>query len=496
VASARPRVADRVCALGAGGVPWVVYLRTVAPTVYGLDSAELTTGSYLLGVTHAPGAPLFLLLGHLFTWLPFGDVGYRLNLLSTCAAAGGLPFIYGVHRRLGAPPSLALATTWLLAFSYYYWIAAVAAELYALQAFVLALLLWLTLRWRERPTLARVCGLALLFGIGLGGHLSLLLCAPGLALLLVSGSAPACRRPSWRLAAWLAAVAALLGASIYLYLPLRSDSPINYGRESGVDLRTWSGFWWMVSGRMFAPRFFGVPPAQWLSEIVLYAHRLWSNFLGLGCVLGAMGLVADFARRRAVHTALLLMFGAHLAFVLTYAVSDKAVMLLPTYVIWDLWVGLGAAALVRFAVEDDRRPLIVPGLVAALAVAALALNYSYADVSEDWSARRKGEAILAQLPRESVFIGTWRDVPMIEYLRLVEGRRPDVETVNLFFVPGSGRVEMVDRYLAGARPLFTSQPGALRYPGLGLRFEPLCDCFEVTGAARRESAGPGRSFAH
>jgi hypothetical protein len=485
------RFVDPVHALLAGAVAWLVYLRTVAPTVYGLDSAELTTGSYLLGVTHAPGAPVFLLLGHVFTWLPFGDVGYRLNLLSACAAAGALPFLYGVHRRLGVQPLLALATTWFLAFTYFYWITAVAAELYALQAFSVAVLLWLVLRWRENPTLLRGAGLAMLFGVGLGVHLSLVLLAPGLALLMVSGSTRSWRRPSW----WLAAGgAALLGASVYLYLPLRSDSPMNYARDFGVDLRTWSGFWWMLSGQMFSSQFFAVAPARWPSELAIHAFRLWSNFLGLGLFLGAAGLVADFRRRPAVHTALLMMFGAHLAFVVTYGASDKAVMLVPTYVIWAVWVGLGAAALGRFVRGGSSLPAFLAGaIVGVLAIAALLLNFSYADLSEDWSARRKGEAILERLPHRSVFIGTWREVPILEYLRLVEGRRADVETVNLFFVPWSRRVDMLDRYIAAGRPIFTSEPGKLRNPKLLLHFDPLCNCFEVAGSAEpdRDPAGRG-----
>ena len=475
------RFADPVHALLAVAVPWLVYLRTVAPTVYALDSAELTTASYLLGVTHAPGAPVFLLLGHIFTWLPFGDVGYRLNILSTCAAAGALPFIYGIHRRLGAHPLLALATTWLLAFSYYYWITAVVAELYALQAFLVAVLLWLALRWRENPTAPRVCSLSLLFGLGLGAHLSLILLAPGLAFLMVSGSPGSWRRPSW----WLmVGSAALLGASVYLYLPLRSDSPMNYARDFGVDLRTWSGFWWMLSGQMFSSRFVAVPVAQWPAAVGLYAFHLWGNFLGVGGVLGAVGLTADFTRRPAVHTGLLLMFGAHLAFVLTYAVSDNKVMLVPTYVIWSLWIGLGAAALARFVLGGNPLRLRADGaIVMALAIAALTLNFSYTDVSDDWSARRKGEAILAQLPRESVFIGTWREVPILEYLRLVEGRRTDVETVNLFFVPESRRPAMLKRYVTAGRPVFTSYPEGLGNPNLLLRFDPSCDCFEIVSSA-------------
>src|SRR5579862_331877 len=152
VGAARSRGA-RLAVVLAAAIPFLVYLRTMAPTVYGLDSAELTTGSYVLGIVHSPGSPTFLLLGHLFSWLPVGDVGYRVNLVSVAGAAAAMAAFCAVLLRLLDDPIAAAAGTWLLAFTYYFWVSAVAAELYSLQAFFLAALIWLSLRWRseQRP---------------------------------------------------------------------------------------------------------------------------------------------------------------------------------------------------------------------------------------------------------------------------------------------------------------------------------------------------------
>src|SRR5205085_4646944 len=60
----------------------LVLLRTMAPTVYELDSAELATGAATLGIVHPPGYPLYTLVAHLFTLLPLRDVAFRVNLLS------------------------------------------------------------------------------------------------------------------------------------------------------------------------------------------------------------------------------------------------------------------------------------------------------------------------------------------------------------------------------------------------------------------------------
>jgi hypothetical protein len=479
------RWADGAVTILAALGPLVVYLRTMAPTVYGLDSAELTAGAYLLGVVHSPGSPLFLLLGHVFTWLPVGDVGYRVNLLSACSAAIAAAFVALAVRQLTGQRLLALGAAWYLAFSYYFWVAAVAAELYALHALVVAGLLWLALRWRDELDLARVSMFAVLFGIGLGNHLSLSVLAPGYAWLLASGRGQAWRHGRW----WLAALAgALAGASIYLYLPLRADSPMNYARDYGIDLRTWGGFWDAVSGRMFAAHYFAVPVAQLPGEILGYAHRLWSNFLGLGCLLGVAGLVADFDRRRAVHLGLLLLFVGHLGFMLTYDVPDREVMLLPTYLIWALWTAIGVRALADVGMPWRATRAVAPATTAAVLMLAmsatnLVVNFADADISDDRSARGQGEAIFAALPPDAVFIGGWYDVPVLEYLRWVEGRRPDVETVNLFFLPRGEEADVARRHLRAGRAVFTSAPSTLLANDLAFEPDAGCGCSRVVPRA-------------
>src|SRR4051794_2808336 len=64
------------------GLPFILYVLTLAPTIFNLDSAELTTAAATGGITRATGYPLYLLLGYLWSQIPIGDVGYRMNLFS------------------------------------------------------------------------------------------------------------------------------------------------------------------------------------------------------------------------------------------------------------------------------------------------------------------------------------------------------------------------------------------------------------------------------
>jgi hypothetical protein len=461
------------------GLPLLLYLRTVAPTVYGLDSAELTAGAYLLGIVHAPGSPTYLLLGHVFTWLPFGDVGYRVNLLSACSAALAAGFVYAILFRLTRAHLQSLAGCLYLATTYYFWVTAVAAELYALHAAFIAALVWLALIWQETRRAVILALLCLLYGLGLGNHLSLSVLAPGFAVMVIAGMPEIWRRPRLLITGALSLIA---GWSVYLYLPIRAAAGVamNYARDFGVDVTTWNGFWWMVTGSMFGGEMLGVSPAALPAELLHYFYRLWSNFLGLGCMLGFVGLAADFGRRRDIHLPLALMFLGHLIFAVTYSVADKEFMLLPTFLVWGIWAVLGTGEAVRYAREHGGEIFSVSAamLLAVMTLSNVMVNFTRVDVSRDWTARNRGEVLLGWLPPQTLYVATWADAALIDYLQFVEAERKDVDMLNVFLVRGTRRRERVEEQLRRGGAVYASAPFSL---GRGFVFEheETCDCYQV-----------------
>ena len=63
-------------------VSFVIYLLTLCPTVYLGDSGELSGAAFSLGVAHPSGYPLYALVGKVFCLIPFGSVGFRMNLMA------------------------------------------------------------------------------------------------------------------------------------------------------------------------------------------------------------------------------------------------------------------------------------------------------------------------------------------------------------------------------------------------------------------------------
>ena len=147
----------------------MVYMMTMAPTLSFWDSGEFIATSYTLGVPHPPGAPLFLLIGRLFSMIPFfEDTGARVNLLSTLSASATVMLTYLITVRLIVMYRKTEPASWdaleklsayggaavgalALAFSDSFWFNAVETEVYAPSLFFTALVVWFVVRWYDEP---------------------------------------------------------------------------------------------------------------------------------------------------------------------------------------------------------------------------------------------------------------------------------------------------------------------------------------------------------
>jgi len=78
-----------------------VYLATVQPTVSFWDCGEFIAASYYLQVPHPPGTPFFLILGNIFSKIPFVEnIGLKVNLISVFSSAFAVLFLYLVAVKL------------------------------------------------------------------------------------------------------------------------------------------------------------------------------------------------------------------------------------------------------------------------------------------------------------------------------------------------------------------------------------------------------------
>ncbi|MCC6220975.1 MAG: DUF2723 domain-containing protein, partial [Deltaproteobacteria bacterium] len=75
------------CSFLVFGLSLALYYFTLAPTATLVDSGELILAAHSLGVAHPPGFPLYVLLAHIATLVPLGNIAERVNFFSALFAA-------------------------------------------------------------------------------------------------------------------------------------------------------------------------------------------------------------------------------------------------------------------------------------------------------------------------------------------------------------------------------------------------------------------------
>jgi len=82
-------------AIGVLLVSFVFYALTVMHSFSFWDCGEFVACAYTLGIPHPPGTPLFVLIGRIFSMIPFvEDISYRINYLSVISSAFTAMFSY------------------------------------------------------------------------------------------------------------------------------------------------------------------------------------------------------------------------------------------------------------------------------------------------------------------------------------------------------------------------------------------------------------------
>jgi hypothetical protein len=409
-----PRIA---CALGVALVACVLYASCLSSTVtYGGDCGELIAASWRLGIAHPTGYALYCLLGRFFaTIFPVGEVAFRYNLLSALCGAASVGFVTAtVHRLTASQINTAQASgsnaagitlkDWpalgaglLLTGFYYFWSQGVLAEVYALNALMLAALLYAAVAWHQEADWRWAYTAAALFGLALTAHLSCIYFAPGLFLFVVVQHRErfGIARGWWKHGTRMLLLA-ITAYGLALYLPIRA----------GLFPTPPPGAWWPldwshpVDAAHFIEHITARQYRKWLvttHEVALLGRILhipvfiqpwaitWaklSYFAGmfglqlLWCApLALVGFFAAWRRSRHDETpttgiwlAVLLLsaFACNIGVQIHYTVGDQTNFFFPAYIVLAIWLGLGIAALLkRF---PRLSPIWICGIVACFTV--------------------------------------------------------------------------------------------------------------------------------
>ncbi len=183
----------------------IVYLLTIEPTTSFWDCGEFITTAYKLEVGHPPGAPLFMLLGRLFSaFVPVEIVPVTINVLSALCSSFTILFLFWTITHFGRKMALkdgaemnqgkliaimASGAVGGLAFTFSdsFWFSAVEGEVYAMSSLFTAAVFWAILRWESlsdgKTEMRWIVLIAYLIGLSIGVHLLNLLAIPAMCFV-------------------------------------------------------------------------------------------------------------------------------------------------------------------------------------------------------------------------------------------------------------------------------------------------------------------------
>lgn len=413
------------------GISFLIYLLTASSEVTFFDSGELITSSFTLGIAHPPGYPVYVMLSHLFNYIPVGSVAFRVSFFSAICGSltSFLTYLIVVEltgKRNTIDAITALLSSLIIGFSYTHWSQSVVAEVYSLSTFLIILCIFLNIKFIKSGDLRFIYTACLFTGIAITAHLTALVLIPVIlfsvlyrdkTLLLDSKNF------------FLGIFFLILGFSAFLYLPMRAwqTNALVWG-----DPKNLSQFLWMLLRKGYEVE----GPERSISLFLqqMASFNLIREFSIVFVFFGILGFLMCFRNYFyfTVITAIVLLV-LNVGVVLYGNPIPENIFLLesfhtPGYVVFSIFASLGVRS-VSNVIGKFVRNVHFFFLMICFFLSFYLLYYNYS--KNDWStyhiARDYGKNVLKSCERKSALF-TWGDSGAFPlwYLQKVEKYRDDV----------------------------------------------------------------------
>lgn len=435
----------------------IIYLSTIAPSVIQIDSGELATVQATLGIAHPTGYPLFTMIGYIFLKLPLPFTKlFQANLLALIWCTLGvwlliksaflilsnfnlkvepqkkknktiskLVFIDPSENNIFLITSSVLAGL-ILAFSKTYWSQSTSVEVYSLQIYLFAFIIYTTLlaHYSEKK-LINWMYVALSLALGFANHMTTLLTLPFVAVLFFQKEK--IKMQSFKKIAIMLVLFIPLLILFYLYLPLRASSnpSINWGNPVNFE-----NFIRHVSGKQYQVWLFTSMEAA-EKQLGYFLKNFAIEFGYIGALIGIIGIFYAYRHMKKMFYALITTFIFSVLYSINYDIVDIDSYFLLPYIIFSFFTAYGILNLLIYLKQKlNRRTAIISVFVIPLF--PFLFNFTDVDQSSVYTFDDYTKTVLNSTEKNSIIFSYQWDyfISPSYYFQKVENFRPDVCVID------------------------------------------------------------------
>jgi len=428
-------------------ITFFIFLLSLCPTIYVGDSSLFAAASFSLGSAHPPGYPLYIILGKLLTFIPFGNVAFKVNLVNAIFGALTCLMVFKVSMELTENKYASWASAFICGISPIFFMASLNAKgVYTLNSFLSMLVFYLGLRILNGGNFLKNSLLGFfIIGLGMGNHQTIGFM--GLIFLLPLAVKWKDIKLKW---IFLGILSFCIGFSVNLFLYIRS---IAIEHSGGLILYSYAGTWKALLKILLREDYRGASTPHAITS-VLYFGQAW--FYGLKnslyhvafysirpvlpfLFLGFMGLRKKKTILFYFIFSLLVWFGLLSRIVLgsselkTEDIQTVSVYFLPVIPILYSLIAVGFAVVISYVKRRTWKmiPRFIPYAIAVLPFIFLPYSIKSFSLDRNFIAYDYGRDMGNSLPLKSLLMN-YTDNAMFTtfYMRMVERLREDVLVMN------------------------------------------------------------------
>lgn len=388
---------------------FAIYLFSICPTVYLIDSGELAAVSYTLGIAHPTGYPLYTIISYFFAHLP-GEPIFNLNLLSALFTVCAAVFLYILAHSIIKDKIAALIPVAIFSFAPTIWRISVTNEVYPLTALLGIMIFYVLYRLRN---VRYFYFIMFLFGLAFTNHIIIFSLAGPVFVYLILKYRPEFKKVLFGI------ICALFAVSLYIYLVARTNGNAVLAWGNTHDLQR---LFWHITGKQYQVWMFSQSIAELFRNFGNGLMILLRNFLYvliIPVLVGFYRLYKTERRRLWLFTSII---SLNILYIINYSIPDIESYYIPSFITLIIIFAYGLKTFKKYL----RSYIVLP-----LVIIIVLLNYRTCTLRGNSFGMDFGRAHLEQLPQKSLLLCTFWDIysPII-YLKKVKNIRQDLIIID------------------------------------------------------------------